>query len=551
MTDETKRSALERALTRPAIGLLLLLLVQGFFLHFWPKLHTANESIRFYFVESVVQEGTLSIDPAFDRYAPGWRERKSPPNIDAAVRDGRYYMDKAPGLSFLTLPVYGALHAVGATEAMERTTLWALLTFLLVTLPSLLGTAILFRLLRDLSGREGAALGLAAVYAVATPALVYSTLYFGHQLAAVLLLGAFAVLRPSDESPVGVGRAAAAGALASFAVVTEYQVVLAAAGLAVFGLQRSADNRARVALVAAGAVPAVLLLSYHWAAFGGPFDFPYAYKSFARFAETHGTGLFGFSWPSPERAYELLFGPTRGIVYAAPFLALVPLGVWRLFHVAGWKQARWPILWVAGAHTVLIFGYLYWTGGACVGARFLVPVLPFWILPLAALWRPGPMEPSMVLLRRGFLPGLAFVGVLHHALPVATFPYYPENAALSHPTFDMGIPMLLGGCVAPTTLGVEGSSAVAMFVLLLGLGCLWLWVAMRERPAIALRMRAWYTSVAFICALGVFGVQVMFAPPPERLNVVTLRSDIKSAIGCGVFRLERVPAAQTTTVDTP
>ena len=82
MTDETKRSALERALTRPAIGLLLLLLVQGFFLHFWPKLHTANESIRFYFVESVVQEGTLSIDPAFDRYAPGWRERKYPPRWD-------------------------------------------------------------------------------------------------------------------------------------------------------------------------------------------------------------------------------------------------------------------------------------------------------------------------------------------------------------------------------------------------------------------------------------------------------------------------------------
>lgn len=521
-----------RALRHPAVGLLLLLLVQGFFLHVWPTFHPANESIRFYFVESFVHEGTLSVDPALQRY--GVR------NIDAATLGGRSYMDKAPGLAFAAVPLYALLDVTGAAAALHWSTVWALLTLLTVTVPSLWATALLYRLVRDLSGRHGAALGLAAAWAVATPALVYSTLFFGHQLSAALLLAGFATLKPAEQSPVSPRRAAAAGLLLGWAVLTQYEVVVAAAGLAVFGLVRAGTLRRRLWLVAGGALPAALLLVYHTLAFGGPFAFPYAYKAHAAFAEVHGQGLFGFGLPSATAAYELSLGARRGLLYAAPFLALWPLGVVRLFDDApAWRPAGWAVLWVGVAHTLLVLGYGYWTGGDAVGARFLVPALPFLVLPLGALWRPaGPgAERVLRVLRGGVLPGLVAVGVVHHAIPVATFPYHPEG--LPAPLFDLSIPLLVAGCAAPNVLGLPGAPAFAVFAALLGAGGAWLWFAARGGPGGAApggRGRLALPLTALVVALAVLGAQVTLAPLPDRPEAVRVRTDIQQLVDCGAGR---------------
>lgn len=528
-----------RALRSPAVGLLLLLLVQGFFLHFWPTFHPANESIRFYFIESFVHDGTLSVDPALRRYGL--------PNIDAAEVDGRAYMDKAPGLAFAALPLYALLDVTGATATLHWTTLWALLTLLTVTLPSLWATALLYGLLRDLSGRHDVALGLAAAWAVATPALVYSTLFFGHQLSAALLLAGFATLRPAEQSPVSARRAAAAGFLLGWAVLTQYEVVVAAAGVAVFGVVRAGTTRRRLWLVAGGAVPAALLLVYHTLAFGGPLSFPYAFKAHAAFADVHATGMFGFGLPSARRAAELLVGPRRGLLYAAPFLALWPLGLVRLFDAPSWRRARWAVLWVGGAHTLLVLGYGYWTGGDAVGARFLVPALPFLVLPLAALWRPAATprrEIALRALRGGVLPGLVAVGVLHHVVPVATFPYHPE--ALPAPLFDLSIPLVFGGCAAPNVLGFKGAAAFVTFLALLGAAGAWLWLATHRapgRPAAIGHARLGHLLTAVVAALAVLGTQVMFAPRPDRVDATRTRANIKLLVDCGTVQRVREPDA--------
>ncbi len=515
----------------PAVGLAFLLLLQSFFIHVWPGFHAANESSRFYFVESVVLEGSLSIDPALARYGV--------PNIDASLREGRHYMDKAPGLALAAVPVYGALQALGIAETLNWNALWPLLTFLCVTLPSLFGTALLYRLARDISGRRDGALVVAALYALATPALLYSTLFFGHQPAAVLLLAGFAALQPERQAPVSAGRAALAGFLLSFAVVTEYQAVLAAAGLALFGLARAGTARRRLWLVGAGLVPAVGLLAYHWAAFGHPLAFPYAFKAHAAFAAVHEQGLFGFDWPSWERSRELLVGPRRGLLYGAPFLILYPLGLWRLFGVPSWRLARWAVTWTGLAHVLLISGYLYWTGGDSVGPRFLVPALPFLVLPLAALWRPVQGDKAEILmrsLREGVLPGLALVALLHQAVPHATFPYYPET--MSHPFFDLSVPLLLRGCAAPSPVGLEGHLSLLLFLAGLALALLWLWRGTR-RPGVPPMVRAFLAALAALSFLLVLGAQVTMAPDPGRPSAVRQRADIKSLIDCGDILLLR------------
>jgi hypothetical protein len=531
----TASTAAGRALRSPATGLLLLLLVQGFFLHYWPTFHPANESIRFYFVESVVHDGTLSVDPALARYGI--------PNIDAARVGGKSYMDKAPGLAFAAIPPYALLEALGATEALHWTALWALLTLLTVTLPSLWATALLYRLLRDLSGRHDVALGLAAAWALATPALVYSTLFFGHQLSAALLLAAFATLKPGEQAPVSARRAAAAAFLLGWSVLTQYEVVLAASGVAAFGLLRAGTTRRRLWLVAGGAVPAALMLVYHTAAFGGPFSFPYAFKAHASFAAVHGQGVFGFGLPSLSNAAELLVGARRGLLYAAPFLALWPLGVLRMFDAPSWRHARWAVLWVGVTHTLLVLGYGYWTGGDAVGPRFLVPALPFLVLPLAALWRPaGPRwQFPLGVLRGGVLPGLVAVGVLHAVLPVATFPYHPE--ALEAPLFDLNVPLAVSGCTAPTVVGLEGNAALTVFLLLLAVAGAWLWYAGRAggapRPAHVGHARLGHALTGVVAAVAVLAAQVMTAPPPERDGAVRIRANVKLLVDCGTVQRVR------------
>lgn len=536
MSSPRPLGPLGRFVLHPSVGLLLLLFVQAFFLHVWPTFHPANESIRFYFVESVVRDGTLSVDPAMARYGL--------PNIDAAVREGHAYMDKAPGLAFTAVPVYAALHALGVTNALAWPALWTLLTLLTVTLPSLLATALLYRLLRDLSGRHAVALGLSAAWAVATPALVYSTLFFGHQLAAVLLLGAFATLEPTELTPVSARRGAAAGFLLAWAVVTEYQAVLAAAGLAVFGLARTRTPRRILAFVLAGTVPTVLLLAYHWAAFGGPFAFPYSFKANAAFARVHETGLFGFTLPTAERTWDVLVGARRGLLYGAPFLALWPLGVLRMFDAPSWRQARWAVLWVGVAHTLLILGYLYWTGGDSVGPRFLVPALPFLVLPLAALWRPTSprFEVALRAVRGGVLPGLVAVGALHQVLPHATFPYFPE--ALPHPIFDLSVPMVVTGCAAPNLFGLTGRWAFLAFLAVFALAAAWLWGASRgagggARPAGHARIGHLATAVAV--AVAVLTLQLTSAPPPDRVEAVRVRANVKLLVRCGAVQRIQAP----------
>ncbi len=521
-------------LRHPGFGLLLLFLVQSFYIQLWPTFHPANESIRFYFVESLVRDGTLSVDPALERYGV--------PNKDVSIHDGRAYMDKAPGVAFAVAPLYVALRTVGF-DSLPWEMRWFLLTLLGLTIPNLLATTLFFRLGRDLSGgRDDVALGLAAAYAVATPALLYSTLFFGHQFAAILFLAGFYLLRPATV--VSSGAAFTAGFLISFAVASEYQAVLAAAGLAVYGMVRAVDWRGRAMLVLGGLVPAAIVLGYHWLSFGGPLNFPYAYKGAEELAEMHAQGLFGFVWPYWEGGHGQLLSARRGLIYSAPITALWPLGIIRMWRAPGWRAARYAVLFVGLAHTILLTGYLYWTGGYCHGPRFLVPVLPFMVLPLAALWRPPgegetPRAISSVV-RTWLFPGLALVGALLHLAVLMSFPYPREE--IQAPFYELTFPLLLQGCTAPNVLGLSSGPAMLVFALLVGGAALWLFTRLR---AGASRPIAGRLLVAVAVALAIILAQLLVAPPPDSPAARRWQNEARELMQCSPIAARLVPISAT------
>jgi hypothetical protein len=451
--------------------------------HYRSDVHTANEAARIYAALALVDHGTARLDPVFDRYFPGWRQRPRPPNYDVARRHGHYYLDKAPGVSLLAVPVIAALRAGRADPAYAS--LAGLLTLLLSALP--LGLALAFvrqRLARDLG--DGRALLLAAALVLATPLLAYGGLLFGHALAAGLvavgLLLALGPLGPAEEARPA--RSAALGGLAlGAAVLVEYPAA-GVALLAFLALALDPVRRRRLPwLVLGGLGPALALAAWHTLVFGHPLALPYGFKASPDLAATHAAGLWGLRGPSLEALHGLLLGSRRGLLPLAPWLALGLVGAVAAAGQAGLARA-WRALLPAAAVLVplLVSGFADWHGGRLVGPRYL------------AFWLPVPVLGLAVLLGRG-APGRAGawvaplgLGLVGSATGLALvlafgFPYVSER--LVNPVFEVVIPVLLRGGPARTWLGTGSGAAVAVILAAVAVAGLLAVALRRAYPALA------------------------------------------------------------------
>ncbi len=427
-------------------------------MHYRDDVHPANEASRIYAALALVDHGTVALDPVFDDVAPGWRAAGRPPNLDVAVFEGSYRLDKAPGVTLLAVPVVAAIRAAGGHPSFATLT-W-LLALLLAALPSAAFAEMLRRRLR----RERVPGGnlWAAGLVLATPWLAYGGMLFGHALAGSLAgAGVLLALGPLARQGEGVpattgdvartGRRAArsllAGLLLGLAVLAEYPVallaVLACAALA-------ADRRWRaLGFVVLGALPAAAtLLAWNAANFGSPFAMSYGFKNAAAFAAIHSQGAYGMTWPSAQRLFGLLLGPTRGLLFLAPWLAGGLAGA----VVAAFDRdlARpWRVVLAVGvpAWCLWISGFVDWTAGASIGPRHLLAGLPLLVIgaPVmarrVAAYRAGPVVLAA-------MAGGIASSFLLDAVAAWTFPY--ADKAIVNPVAELAMPVLLEAGTAPT-----------------------------------------------------------------------------------------------------
>lgn len=359
---------------------------------------------RLGFVFAVLEEAS----PRIDRFAAF--------TVDKAEFEGHAYLDKAPGLSLMTVPVVAVLRGLAGAAGIDVAPLregalspffWlsAFAAAALVVAPcTAAAAALLFLLARQLGASGRAALFAAAGFALATPAFGWSTTFFSHAVTGALLFGGFAGVILASDPGARHARAwaATAGALLGWAVVVEFTAAAAVAVIVLAGLWRL--HRPSLACIAAGAglLALVPLAQYNIWCFGTPFHLGYA--SVVGF-EGMQTGLFGISLPRPEIAFAVLVGLKRGLFWVAPLLLVLPLA-WRA------TIRRWPgpVGLVSLAVPLLLLainaGYAYWDGGASTGPRHLVPALPFAALALAPLWdASGPRARAALLA----LAGLSFL----------------------------------------------------------------------------------------------------------------------------------------------
>jgi hypothetical protein len=373
--------------TRRAVQAGVFAILFGSYAFFWHA-RDWNTASRLMLTYALVDRGTVCINGLEDHT----RDR---------ARIGRdFYSDKGPGLSILAVPATIAakvllglpahpLHRKGKGFDHWPTDYWATLGTSGVA--SALVGVLLVGLAFDLGcgPRRAALVGLA--YGLATPAYVYATLSYGHQAAACALLLSFQRLwKQAPQRPRPSRPAALAGLFAALAVVVELSLAPVAAILGLFLVVQVSLRRlppsTLPAFVVYGLAAILVLLLYNLVAFGSPWDMGYTHEDLHQFQAVHSAqNPLGLRWPPVwSRLLPLTIGGYRGLLFYAPIVGLAPFGCVTLVRMRQWSVATVSL---SACLAVLLVNLCYpeWTGGWSTGPRLLVPMLPFAMLPVAAL----------------------------------------------------------------------------------------------------------------------------------------------------------------------
>ena len=464
---------------RRRVHLLLFTLLLVSYTYYFDPGQNWNSNSRLALVWAMVDEGRVQIDTYEDT------------TKDIAYVGGHYYSDKAPGLSLLAVPVYAAVKlALGSRLPLEtvhfiaahQANLW------LNAVPTVVLALLLLHFLAALGAPLVIRVWVVVGYALGTLAHPYSTLFFGHQLAAVLGFVAFLLIYRVKCRAVRrvTWTLFAAGALAGWGVVVEYTnalIVLALLGYLATVLVGSAVARARAILpFVLGLLPgALVLLIYNWIAFGNFLSIGYAHEVLPQFSSGMSQGLFGVTWPpDPSVAVAVLFSSYRGLFFLSPYLLLaVPAG----FLLARRREVRSEVIVSAVIVTSFVLlnaSYYMWWGGGAIGPRFLIPALPFLAWPVFEAVRRWP-KVTMPLLIASVVVGFAITAAR------------PDHVGeeLPNPLIEAVLVRLVDGgplsISLPSFLGIQNAWSLlplGVAVILLGTGLLRM-VYARSAPRVA------------------------------------------------------------------
>jgi hypothetical protein len=393
---------------------------------YYQQINNPNENARIWMVRAIVDFHELSINRACQQL--GYVN-------DKVIVNGRLYSGKAPGTSFVGVPIYAAQRTVarwlGITTLSQRSVTLALRLFG-VGLPLVIFLFFFARYVERLTGSAAARDLLVVGLGLGTMLYPYGVIFVGHALAAALAFAGFMIVSLEPVSAPRRNRLGWAGALVGLSVLFEYQVAIAAVIVAAYTVAR---HRREAFFFLLGTVPAALLFgAYHAVVFGRPWELPFGHIENPNWA-----GLpkqVGF--PGLHAIGGVLFSIDMGLFVFSPFLLLGVLGAIALV-ARGERLEGAAILAVTAGMVCFLASLPNWHAGWCVGPRYIAVVAPFLSAGVAYAWR----RARRLFVLSALTAGLVIPSVLLNVVSGAVYPHYPE--AFDNPVFDLTLPLLTDG----------------------------------------------------------------------------------------------------------
>jgi hypothetical protein len=433
----------------------------------YSRVSVPNERTRAYLSIAIVDHASIAVDAPVARFGKVY---------DLARFGDHFFTDKAPGASFLAVPVYALARwsrPAGAFDVVDVVNL--LRTYLMLPV-GLLAFIALRSLLRALGRSEPVVDVCSLGFSLGSAMLHYAGAFYGHAIVALLVLaclrclvqtGVFAA-EPARSSPRRAWLLSAAGACVGLAGLTEYQAIVLAALLSLPLLLSQKPARARVrdfGWFALGGLPFALgLLIYDQRAFGAAFSLSYEHLVGTGLRALHSEGLMGATWPRWSAFTGLLLSQHRGLLATSPLLGLGLFGL--ASGPRGMPRSLWLTLTLCVAYFVLIVASSsVWFGGWSFGPRLLLPIMgPLAVAAAYAMdsWRANPF--AQLLFRAAAISGMLYQQAVH-----AVFPELPPEFA--RPLPDAVSALWQARLFAPNLAckwSPLGASNIALLAALLG-----------------------------------------------------------------------------------
>ncbi|MHA2333522.1 MAG: hypothetical protein ACXAEU_15975 [Candidatus Hodarchaeales archaeon] len=414
-----------------------------------------NPSTRFALIKTFVESGFQNTWFPVEWIEPLWI---SP---DYANIGDKYYCDKAPGLSMFLFPVYLVVkwfffdllgNEIG-TELLNNVDLLSIdIMQLLLLIINAWGVVRIYDITTRLGVHPKKAITTALIFAFGTIFWAFAPSIFPHSITATILVEAtFRLLKIQDNERPFLN-ALIIGLLLGFGSVIEYPVLFVVPLVCMYllipftkiqpiqfnGIKEERSRWLRTLLkddtiarrlllcfvLGIVAIIAFLpLLLYNSYSFGGIDELAYYYS--------HWYDNIHFYNPLQNGLEVLISSTNRGLLTFSP---IVILSVWGLISL--YNKYRKESLFILFIAILFIFFYAKNfdpAGGAAFGPRYIVPALPFLIIPLAFLmeeWKSNALFTLMLRILAGLSIFYNFLGLWSGAYGPLIFDPAP------HPIFD-------------------------------------------------------------------------------------------------------------------
>lgn len=362
---------------------------------FFSSTRDANINSRLSLVKAYVDENRFEIDSYHNTELY---------TVDKAYFNGHYYSDKAIGASVIGIGAYYVIRRVfyqlniRLTPKLFRE--WV--TYFAISLPSALIVFPLYFVNVKISNDRLRSFLVTLAICLGTPLFKYSTAFYGHSLAAVFCFSAFSIwFHFKLKGQVSLPLVFLSAILLGFAFITEYPV-----GLIIFVLGcyipfilfqlKTLLNWKIYALILIGfLIPTSWQLLYNHQVFGSIFSFGYSHEATAEF-QTAMANAMGFGLPNLLVFWYQTFHPSLGIMWQSPILLASIVGWVFMAKNKDYRAEFFFSIFVIIAYLLLFSGYYMWWGGVALTPRHIIPILPFFTLPL--MFFPKKLSPLFLIL---------------------------------------------------------------------------------------------------------------------------------------------------------